>query len=54
MTFEEWAEAQDPNIIRDPFSAALGWCAAMQVKKRDWLMDYIKHLDQEIARKKSL
>lgn len=51
MTFEEWMKAQDPNIIRDPFSAALGWCAAMQVKKRDWLMDYIKHLDQEIARK---
>lgn len=54
MTFEEWVEDQERDVFLDYSSAEVGWYAAMQVKNRDWLMDYIKHLDQEIARKKAL
>lgn len=33
LSFEEWIKTQDPSIIRDPFSAALGWNAAQKAER---------------------
>ena len=33
MTFEEWMKKQDPEIIRDAFSAAAGWSAGQLAER---------------------
>lgn len=45
MTFEEWAEAQDPTIIRDVFSAAAAWVAAKESER-----ERIKQIVDEVGR----
>lgn len=44
MTFEEWMKAQDPDIIRDAFSAAAGWKAAQAAER-----ERIKQIVDEVA-----
>ena len=31
--FVKWLNAQDPEVIRDPFSAAAGWAAGQRAER---------------------
>ena len=34
--FVKWLKAQDPEVIRDPFSAAAGWAAGQKAEQEKY------------------